>query len=118
MTYQDINVIISDLTQKLKCDYANSFFKDGKKRSNFLIFYFSDSSDIYADGINYQEKCNLTIEYYSPAKDFKSEKTIKDFLKSKDLSYSYQNAYINSEKIHLTTFNMEVLINEQNQIQS
>lgn len=112
MTRKEINVLMSELAESLKCDYTYSVFTDGKLRSKFMIFYYSQSSDVYADGINYQEKSKLTLEYYSPAKDFKSQKIIKDFLKNKSISYSFLDAYIDSEKIHLTTFYTEVLINE------
>ena len=110
MTYTEVNSLMNELATTLKCDYANSAFKSGK-RSRFLIFYYENSDDLYADGKNYQGIESLVIEFYSPTKEIESEKTINSILNAYDLAFSKTDAYINSEALHLTTYNTEVIIN-------
>ena len=110
MTYAEIDSVIAAIAAALKCEYAYSVFKTGK-RSRFILFYYENSDDLYADGKNYQGIDNLVIEYYSPTKEIDNEKTIQTMLNASGLSYSKTSAYINSEALNLTTYTMEVLIN-------
>lgn len=110
MTYAEIKNIIAAIAAALKCEFAYSCFKTGK-RSRFLIFYYENSDDVYADGENYKGIENLVIEFYSPTKEIDNENTIQTMLKASGLSYSKTSAYINSEALHITTYNLEVMIN-------
>jgi len=112
MTYQNINEIMEELSESLDCAYAYSAFKEGK-RNRFLIFYYDDSDDLYADNINYQSIVNLVIEFYAPNKEIASEKKIQDILASHEMSYDKSNVYISGEKLHETIYYTEVVINEQ-----
>ena len=111
MTFKQIGTMISELATALKCDYAYSAFKDGKARNRFLVFYYSGSDDLYADGLNYQNIEGLTIEFYSPTKDINAEKTIKETLNSHGLTFDKSSVWVNDEKVILTSYTMEVLIN-------
>ena len=112
MTYTEVNNIMKALASALKCEYAYSAFKSGS-RKRFLIFYYDESDDFFADGVNYQSIENLVIEFYSPTKEIDSEKTIQSILTEYELGYSKITAYISSEAVNMTTYNMEVIINGQ-----
>jgi len=112
MTYEQINGIIEELATVLNCDYAYSAFKEGT-RSRFLIFYYDDSDDLYADNVNYQSIENLVIEYYSPTKEIKSERKIQKILSDNEIAYDKATAYVSDERINMTRYTTEVLINEQ-----
>lgn len=117
MTFENVNSIISEIATALKCDYAYSSFKDGKARNPFLVFYYSGSDDVYADCINYANIEALNIEFYSSNKEIESEQTIRQILASHDISFDTNCVWVDSEKVFLTTFMTEVVINEQqNQI--
>ena len=112
MTYEQINGMIAEIATELKCDYAYSAFKEGK-HNRFLIFYYDDSDDLFADNENYQSIENLVIEFYSPNKEIKSERKIQQILKAHEIAYDKATAYISDEHINMTTYTTEVLINEQ-----
>ena len=77
----------------------------------FVCFYFEDSDDVYADNSNYQRITELTIEFYSDAKDFYYESLIEETLTAAGLTYRKSEQFIDSEKLHETVYEMEVLIN-------
>lgn len=110
MTYEQIKGIIADIATELKCEYAYSAFKEGK-RNRFVIFYYQDSDDLYADNENYQSIEGLVIQYYSPNKDIKSERKIQKILSDNEIAYDKTTAYISDERINMTTYTTEVLIN-------
>lgn len=112
MTYEAIGTLMESLATALKCDYAYSNFKDNKTRNRFLIFYYDGSEDFYADGENYKNIENLTIEFYSNIKELETEKTIQTALKNSGLTYSKNETWIDSEKLFMTSYFTEVLINE------
>lgn len=110
MTLEQINTMIAEIATALKCDYAYSAFKNGT-RNRFLIFYYQGSDDLYADDINYQKIEQLRIEFYSPKKDADSENIIENNINSHGLSYSKNEVWINDEKVFMTSYDTEVLIN-------
>lgn len=115
MTYENINTLMNELATALKCEYAYQAFKQGK-RTRFLIFYYDGSDDFYADDINYKGIEELVIEFYSPNKEITTEKTIQSILTSHGLTYTKNSVYIGSEKMNMTTYNTEVIINEQSEL--
>ena len=112
MTYEQINRIIADISTGLNCDYAYSAFKKGT-RNRFLIFYYDDNDDLYADNVNYQGVETLVIEFYSPNKEINSERTIQRILSENEIAYDKATAYVSDEHINMTRYTTEVLINEQ-----
>ena len=110
MTFEQINTMMNALATALQCDYAYSAFKSGT-RNRFLVFYYSGNDDLYADGQNYQDITNLVIEFYAPTKEIDSETTIKTTLNSYGLTFDKSCVWIDSEKVFMTTYNTEVLIN-------
>lgn len=77
----------------------------------FITYYYSGSDDLIADNINYQRIRPLVLELYCDSKDFTLEKAVEDFLTSNGFVYSKSEEYIDSEKLYMTTFETEVIIN-------
>lgn len=91
--------------------YAYYQFPDNTQQAPpFLCFYYEDSDDVYADDKNYQRITELTIEFYSDVKDFATEATIEQTLTAAGLTYYKSEQFLDSEKMHETVYEMEVLI--------
>lgn len=87
-------------------------FEDGRELSPpWICFYYPESDDLYADSENYQHITNLTIELYSPYKDFDSEKTIENVLKANGLTWAKIESYEEDQQLYVISYEMEVLIN-------
>lgn len=112
MTYKQI----ADMVDSVGLPSAYYQFPDNTEQNPpFICFYYESSDDVYADGTNYQRITELTIEFYSDVKDFYFEGLIEDALTAAGLTYRKDEQYIDSEKMHETVYEMEVLINgEQN----
>lgn len=76
----------------------------------FICFYYPQSNDFKADDTNYQKINALTIELYTDNKDFGLEAQVEGMLKANGLVFSWAETYIDSERMHLTTYYTEVII--------
>lgn len=76
----------------------------------FICYYYTGDNDLAADNINYQKIRQLTIELYCDNKNFILEKAVEDKLTSSGFVYTKMEAYIESEKMYMTTYETEVII--------
>ena len=108
MTVQEINTALADVG----IPYAYYQFNEAAaKEPPFLCWYFGDSNDLYADNENYQGVSALTVELYTDYKDFALEQALEAVLKGMGLSWAKSETYIDSEKMHETVYETEVLLN-------
>ena len=109
MTFDNLVTLLEQLAGTLKCDVAYSFFKDEDeiKRQRFLLYELPETDDFYADGVNYANIEAVNLEFYSPEREFATEKQIDAFLKQNEIAYKKNAAYISTEKVHLTTYELE-----------
>lgn len=77
----------------------------------YLLYYFPNSDDFFADGINYSGIEALNVELYTNRKDFTTEAKVEKALNDLELSYVRSEQYITSEKMYEVLFETEVLIN-------
>lgn len=107
MTYKEIDTMVG----LMGLPYAYYQFPKTGQQPPFVCWYLESIDDLYGDNINYQRIVNLTIEFYSDEKDFTNEAAIESQLTLSGLTYTKTETYIDSEKMHQTVYEMEVLIN-------
>lgn len=108
MTYQEVN----DMIASFGLPYAYyEFPNDTPQVPPFVCFYYEQTDDVYADDQNYQRIIELTIELYSKYKDFINEANIEQTLTAAGLTYVRYEQFLDSERMHETVYEMEVLIN-------
>lgn len=107
MTYKQI----ASMIETVGLPFAYYQFPDNTPQEPpFLVFYYDNSDDVYADNKNYQRITELTIEFYSDSKDFFYETLIEDTLTASGLTYRKSEQFIDSERMHETVYELEVLI--------
>ena len=77
----------------------------------YVVYYFPNDNDVYADDSNYVNKRALHIELFTKAKDPTSEATIEAKLKEAGLTWYKQTDFLNDELLFQTTYELEVIIN-------
>lgn len=77
----------------------------------YVVYYYPNSNDVYADSENYIDKRALYIELFTKQKDFESESTIEAALKEAGFSWYKQTDFLNDEMLFQTTYETEVIIN-------
>lgn len=108
MTYKEIAAMI----ESIGLPYAYYQFPEGTgQEPPFVVFFYSDIDDLYADESNYQRIVTLNIELYTREKDFEKEATVEGILQNSGLSYYKEENYIDSEKMYQIAYEMEVIIN-------
>jgi len=108
MTYKEIATMVGSIGVPFS---YYQFSEDTAEAPPFVCFYFPGDSDLKADDSNYATIRPLTIELYTDNKDFTLEATVEGVLASNGLPYSRDETYIESEKLYMTTFQTEVVIN-------
>lgn len=84
-----------------------------KKTPNmpYVVYYFPNSNDVYADTSNYVDRRALHVELFTPEKNFTAEANVEAALKANGLTWYKQTDFLSDELIFQTTYEMEVIIN-------
>lgn len=106
MTYQDI----FSMLQETHLPVAYNFFETPKTLP-YIIFTFPTNNDFVADNSNYVEIVRVQIELYTERKSIPTERILEGVLKSHNCVYEKSSAWIESESMNVTYFEMEILIN-------
>ena len=78
----------------------------------FICYLFASNMSEAADDANYVHIEALNIELYTDAKDFSLETTIETILTEHDLAFSRDETWLDDERMQMTIYTTEVLINE------
>lgn len=107
MTYKQIASMVSSIG----LPYAYYQFPEGTAQAPpFVVFFYADTDDVFADDTNYQRIATLNIELYTSEKDFSTESTVEQILTNNNLTYYKEENYIDSEQMWQIAYEMEVLI--------
>lgn len=107
MTYKQIASMVSSIG----LPYAYYQFPEGTAQAPpFVVFFYADTDDVFADDTNYQRIATLNIELYTSEKDFATESTVEQILTNNNLTYYKEENYIDSEQMWQIAYEMEVLI--------
>lgn len=91
--------------------YAYYQFPEGTAQAcPFVCFYYPESDDFMADDSNYVHIVPLTIELYTDNIDFTKRAAVESALDTAGLPYSWTETWIDSERMHMTTYNTEVIL--------
>lgn len=108
MTYKQIASMVSSIG----LPYAYYQFPEGTAQTPpFVVFFYANTDDVFADDTNYQRIATLNIELYTSEKDFSTESTVEQILTNNNLTYYKEENYIDSEKMWQIAYEMEVIIN-------
>lgn len=108
MTYKEIATMVKSIG--LPCAYYQ--FPEGTSQAPpFVVFFYSQTDDLYADDSNYQRIVTLNIELYTSEKDFEKESTVETILTNNHMTYYKEENYIDSERMWQIAYEMEVIIN-------
>ena len=108
MTYKEIASMIESIG--LPFAYYQ-FSEDTAEAPPFVVFFYSQTADLYADDLNFQRIEQLNIELYTSEKDFELEARIEKLLNDHGLTYYREENYLDSEKMFQIAYEMEVTIN-------
>lgn len=110
MTYKEVN----DMVSTIGLAYAYYQFPDGTDQEPpFVCFFFTDSDDLYADGINYQAIRPCVIELYTENKDFGLEAQVEACLTANRLAFTKAETYIDSERMYQIAYRVDIVITEE-----
>lgn len=103
---------VAEMIESIGIPYAYRAFEEGTGIvPPFICYFYSGNVPEAADNINVVDIEELNIELYTDHKDFVLEKQIEDVLTAHDFAFSREEEWIESEKMQMTIYTMEVLIN-------
>ena len=111
MTFKEIATMISSIG----LPYAYYEFPEANAVTGppFVCFYYPHDNDFKADSTNYQKIEHLVVELYTDEKDFAKEAAVEGVLASNGMVWSRSETPIDSEQMHLTVYEMDVVITEE-----
>jgi len=74
----------------------------------YMVYLFTNSDNFGADNKVYSEANVYHVELYAEIKDPASEKLVEDVLDSAEIYWDKSGAYIESEKLYQTVYEIEV----------
>lgn len=93
----------------IECAYRE--FPEGSgQEPPFICFTMPGGDDLFADNENYVKISRLVIELYTDERDFALENTVEEMLKENNLTYTWDEDYIDTEHMHVTVYETEVLV--------
>lgn len=108
MTYLEV----ANMVESIRLPYAYHSFPEGTGQAlPFVVFFYSETDDQFADNTNYQRIVTLNIELYTKDKDFNLEAVVEDIIFNNGLTYYKEENYIKSELMWQIAYEMEVIIN-------
>ena len=107
MTYREVKTMVESIG--LPFAYYQ-FTNDTAVAPPFICFYFDESDDEPADNMNWAKIRTLYIELYTDEKDFELESTVESVLASNDQFYTRSEDYLDSERMMMVTYEMQVVI--------
>lgn len=107
MTHSEISAMIGEIG----LPYAYyQFPNDTPQALPFICFIYGESADLYADNSNYQPITPVQVELYTVVKDFELEDAVEDVLASHGITWEKDEGFLDSEKMHMTTYQFEAVI--------
>ena len=76
----------------------------------FGCFFYPSHDDFYANDQNFQRIAELDVELYTDNKDFELEDSFEAAFASNGLAWTKDETYIDSERLHMTTWTMQVVL--------
>lgn len=108
MTLQEIAEMIAEI--KLPFRYRQ--FEDGSgQQPPFICYLYTGNTPEPADNTNVVKIETLAIELYTDNKDFATEASVEAVLNKYEMVYDREEAWLDDERMQMTTYTMEVLIN-------
>ncbi len=86
---------------------AYSHFKE-PQAPPFIVYLFSYSNDLMADGINYHGISNFQVELYTAYKDLVAEGKVQAKLKELALPYGKLETFIESEGLFQILYRIQI----------
>lgn len=77
----------------------------------YICFYYDQQNNFNADNTTHQKVASLSIELYTANKDIDSENAVEAVLIANDIPYTKNETYIDSEKMYINLYEMEVILN-------
>lgn len=77
----------------------------------FMCWFVTDSDDLFADNVNYVGIYSVAVELYTEFKDFALEAQFEAAFKAAELAYEREETYLDDQRMHMTTWTMEILLN-------
>ena len=108
MTFQEISQMIDSIG--LPYNYYQ-FEENSAPALPYVLFYYPQRTDVIADNKNYALKTALNVELCTEEKDFATEASVEAVFIAKDIPFTKTETYIDSEKMYMILYEMEVYIN-------
>ena len=108
MTFQEISQMIESIGYPYN---YYQFEENSAPALPYVLFYYPQRTDVIADNKNYTMKTALNVELCTEEKDFEAEANVEAVFINNEIPFDKTETYIESEKMYMILYEMEVIIN-------
>lgn len=108
MTLLEIAEMIAEIGLPFR---YRQFEDESGQQPPFICYLFTGNTPEPADNTNIAKIETLAIELYTDNKDFATEASVEAVLDAHEMVYDREEAWLDDERMQMTTYTMEVLIN-------
>ncbi len=109
MTYDEVFTALKET--HLPVTYEGWASPDDIPSLPYIVFYYPENHDMYADNINYAEIVQLDVRLYTQRRSITVEHAVEAVLKQYFGSYYKDSEYVSADMMQETTYLLEVAIN-------
>ncbi len=104
---------INEMIAEIGDPYVYGFFSEDKKQAPpYVVFFYAEGRDFYADGENYGYIDELHIRRYTAEPDLHGDRSVIRLLNDNGLTCRWERGYDADEHLWVTEFITEVSISE------
>ena len=107
MTFEEIKSMIDEM------DFPSAYWSFPEKEAPelpYLIYYYPNSENFFADDHTYAQIERVNLELYTQRKNIEYERRVESVLTEYDIPFERNETYINSEHMYEVLFEFDVLI--------
>ncbi|MBC2722031.1 hypothetical protein [Desulfosporosinus sp.] len=109
MTQVELVTALKSLGMPIAYSEFKSTLENPAPPPPFITYQFTDDDDLRADNQNYVDIGNYNIELYTDKKDLAKETLVQDKLKELRLTYSKNEAKIESEDLYQVIYRIQLM---------
>lgn len=111
MTYQEISDAVGEIAGAAGCPHTYyQWAKGSAPEPPYVLFYYPERRDLFADDENYISIVKLNLELYTDAKDPERELRLEAALAGAGFSFLKSETYLESESMYEVLYETEVIL--------
>lgn len=112
MTTSEVYGMLASIDESVPVRYSHFLGtpQDPAPPPPWIVYFYPNSDDYYADNRNYQHISSLSVELYTNEKDFALEAKVEAALDAAGFAWAKEETYLSGERLYMVAYDMAAVI--------